>query len=217
MCGRFNLTAPEQQICEHFQLQCLPRYQASFNIPPGQKILNVVKLDDNRFKAVYLLWGLIPSWSKDARISQKLINARSETLQEKPSFRSAFKKRRCLIPATGYYEWLQQTTGKQAFHICRRDKELFAFAGLWEYWEQDAGTVYSCTIITRAAAANLQAIHARMPVILPPSSYEAWLNKSTTPGQLEQIMHSNTYEAWHFTPVSDWVNNPLHDDHHCLS
>ncbi len=105
MCGRFNLTAKSEQVIESFKLHRLLRYEISYNIPPGQKILTVVQLDDGSYKAVYLHWGLIPHWSKDRKISYNLINARAETLAEKPAFREAYKQRRCLIPATGFYEW----------------------------------------------------------------------------------------------------------------
>ena len=148
MCGRYNLLAGPEQLIEHFKLQRLRKYGSSYNISPGQKILTVVQLEDSSYKAVNLWWGLIPSWSKDRRISSHLINARAETIREKPSFRSAYKKRRCLIPATGFYEWQKKEDGKQAFHIHRQDQDLFAFAGLWEHWENKTETVYSFTIIT---------------------------------------------------------------------
>lgn len=162
MCGRYVLIATEQQIIDHFSLRRLANYQPDYNIPPGQKILNVVQLEDGSNKAVYLHWGLIPSWSKDRGIGNRLINARAETLAEKPSFRTAYRKRRCLIPATGFYEWHRTESGKQPYHIHYPDNRLFAFAGLWEHWENETETVYSCTIVTTGADAKIASIHDRM-------------------------------------------------------
>ena len=165
MCGRYNLLATPEQLIETFHLHRLLRYEPNYNICPGQKILTIVQLDDGSYKAVYLYWGLIPHWAKDNKISQHLINARAETVAEKPAFKSAYQQRRCLIPATGFYEWQKLEQGKQAFCISRDNQQLFAFAGLWEYWEQDTKTIYSCTIITKAANELMKPIHQRMPVI----------------------------------------------------
>ena len=128
---------------------------------------------------VLLRWGLIPSWAKDEKIGYKLINARGETVAEKPSFRAAFKRRRCLIPATGFFEW-QKTTDrtKQPYHITLADGRPFAFAGLWERWEQGGPPVETCSIITTSATEELQPIHDRMPVILPTEAYDEWLAPS---------------------------------------
>ncbi|WP_428355047.1 SOS response-associated peptidase [Methyloprofundus sp.] len=166
MCGRFYLTASPEQLRDTFQLPGLPRYATIYNIPPGQKILSIVKLDGGHFEAVNLHWGLIPHWSKDNKISHHLINARAETFTEKPAFRSVYKQRRCLIPASGFYEWQPLEQGKQAYCISRTDDQLIAFAGLWEYWEQGTETVYSCSIITRSANHTISPIHQRMPVII---------------------------------------------------
>lgn len=216
MCGRFNLTASIQDIGEFFDLRHLPRYQISFNIPPGQKILAIVQLGDNSHKGVYLHWGLVPSWAKDAKISGHLINARAETLSEKPSFRAALKKRRCLIPATGFFEWQQTTPGKQAYHIHQPDNALFAFAGLWEHWQNNGVTIYSCTIITTAANKMMQAIHKRMPVIIPRTAYSTWLNNENTSLERESLLSTDGYKNFHITPISNRINNPFHNDEQCL-
>jgi len=216
MCGRFNLIATAEQVIGAFQLQRPPRYESSYNIHPGQKILNIVQLEDKSHKAVNLLWGLIPSWSKDTKISGHLINARVETVNEKPSFRAAYKQRRCLIPATGFYEWRKLDDGKQAYHIFRQDRQLFAFAGLWEYWEHDAETIYSCTIITTAANALMRPIHERMPIIIARQNYSAWLDKRQSFVGLQQLLQTDAYEGMSILPVSDWVNNPQHNDKKCL-
>ena len=217
MCGRFNLIATPEQVCAEFQLDHLAGYESSYNIPPGQPILNITQFPDESFQATYTHWGLIPSWSKDRETSTHLINARAETISEKPSFRTAYKKRRCLIPATGFYEWHKTEQGKQAYHICRQDQQLFAFAGLWEYWEHNAETLYSCTIITTAANTLIQPIHERMPVIIAKPHYQLWLDNQQSTANLQQLLSDDAYAPMTFKPVSDWVNNPQHDDHNCLS
>jgi putative SOS response-associated peptidase YedK len=216
MCGRFNLIAKPDDIIRHFQLQKLPRYQPSYNITPAQKILSIVELEDNSLKAVNLFWGLVPSWSKNSKNSHHLINARAETVSEKPSFRAAFHKRRCLIVASGFFEWAKHETGKQAFHIHRGDNQLLAFAGLWEHWQHEQNTLYSCTIMTTQATGIMQPIHERMPVIIPPDRYRQWLDKSAEEHQALQWLNNQAYQEMTATPVSDWVNNPRHNDGRCL-
>ncbi len=216
MCGRYSLATTSEAIVEHFQLLRPVKLQPSYNIAPAQKILNIVELDDGSLKAVNLFWGLVPSWAKDNKNSAHLINARMETVQEKPSFRSAFTHRRCLIPATGYYEWSKTETGKQAFHIHRSDQQLFALAGLWEQWQHETETLYSCTIITTAANALMQPIHDRMPVIIPPEHYHQWLDNTTNADHAFALLDNQGYTHMSATPVSDWVNNPRHDDERCL-
>ncbi len=215
MCGRYSLTASAETLAEHFQMLRQIRFQPSYNIAPSQKILNIVALNDGSHKTVNLFWGLVPSWAKDNKNSSHLINARMETIREKPSFRSAFKHRRCLIPADGFYEW-ERRNGKQAFHIHRDDRQLFAFAGLWEQWQHDTETLYSCTIITTAASALMQPIHERMPVIITPEHYHHWLDKTTNPEQAFGLLDDLAYANMLTTPVGDWVNNPRHDDARCI-
>ena len=217
MCGRFNLTASPELVKETFLLRRLPRYERSYNIAPGQKILSIVQLDDGSYKSVKLFWGLIPHWSKDRKISHNLINARAETVAEKPAFRVAYQQRRCLIPATGFYEWQKLEQGKQAYCIEKGDNQVFAFAGLWEYWDHDTETIYSCTIITTAANQLMQPIHQRMPVIIKPDDYNLWLNNNAAPEMTQQLLRSDAYQGIHLKPVSDWVNNPRHNDKNCLN
>jgi len=217
MCGRYNLTATSEMVIDTFGLHRLPRYETSYNIPPGQKILTIVKLDDGSNKAVNLHWGLIPHWSKDSKISSHLINARAETLSEKPSFKTAYQQRRCLIPASGFYEWQQSEHGKQAYNINRKDQKIFAFAGLWEYWDHGTETIYSCTIITTQANALMSPIHHRMPVIVDNNNYNAWLDKQTSQQTTQEILSMDVYQGVIAKPVSDWVNNPHHNDKNCLN
>jgi putative SOS response-associated peptidase YedK len=221
MCGRFNLTATPEKVKEAFNLPSLFDFESDYNITPGQDILAIVpsdeKMDGNQSnQAVQLYWGLIPGWSKDRKISHRLINARAETIAEKPSFRSAFMKRRCLIPVTGFYEWQQTGQGKQAYLITRPDQDVFAFAGLWEHWEQGGETVYSCTIITTSANRLMQPIHSRMPVILDPQNYVNWLDKQYKKDDLLALLARDAYSAMDTFPVSNWVNNPRHNDVRCI-
>ncbi|MBU2571796.1 MAG: SOS response-associated peptidase [Gammaproteobacteria bacterium] len=216
MCGRFNLIATSDTIIEHFRLKRLPKYRTDYNIPPGQKILNIVQLEDGSNKSVYLHWGLIPSWSKDAKIANRLINARAETLADKPSFRAAYSKRRCLIPATGFYEWQQTEIGKQPYHVHFPDSRLFAFAGLWEHWTNGDETIYSCTIITCPALAPVSDIHERMPVIINPENYGDWLNKQAFEIDVLAFDQTFSYLQMELTPISQHVNNPVHNDEACI-
>jgi putative SOS response-associated peptidase YedK len=217
VCGRFNLLATPEEVQDAFQLEPLAHYETSYNIPPGQFILNMTQLPDRTFQGAYAYWGLVPSWSKDRKHSSHLINARAETLAEKPSFRAAFKKRRCLIPATGFYEWQQNAQAKQAYHITRQDQQLFAFAGLWEYWEDGTETLYSCTIITTAANALMQPIHERMPVIIAKEDYRQWLDDQQSLAGLQHVLSTDSYSGMTVKPISPWVNNPKHNDRRCLN
>ncbi|OAI11900.1 hypothetical protein A1507_19530 [Methylomonas koyamae] len=216
MCGRYSLTATSEELAEHFRVLKQVCFEPSFNIPPGQKILNIVARADGSRKAVNLLWGLVPPWAKDRKIGWNLSNARRETLTEKPAFREALKRQRCLIPADGYFEWQKRAEGKQAFHIHREDRKLFAFAGLWEQWIRDEETLYSCTIITTAANASMRAVHERMPVIMPPAYYQAWLDKTAGTDAVLPLLDNDAYVDIAMTPVSDWVNNPRHNDARCV-
>ena len=169
-------------------------------------------------KAELLHWGLIPFWAKDRKMSYNLINARLETVADKPSFRAAFKQRHVIIPATGYYEWRPIENGtKQAYHITRPDQAVFGFAGLWEHWQQGEDAVNSCTIITTGANEKMQDIHSRMPVILEPKDYEHWLQLSQSKASLLALLASDSaYNDMEAIPVSNFVNNPRHNGPQCV-
>lgn len=216
MCGRFNLTASEDELKTHFRLTQLSGLESSYNIPPGQQILSIIQPDGEACQAVWLYWGLVPFWSKDPKISHSLFNARAESVAEKPSFRTAFRQRRCLIPATGFYEWQSTDSGKQAYHICRRDHSLFAFAGLWDCNDASGQALYTCTVITTEATALMAPIHQRMPVIIPRENYERWLDKHASTEQLKVLLANPAYQDMVAVPISDRVNNPLHNDGQCL-
>ncbi|QDU39428.1 Putative SOS response-associated peptidase YedK [Maioricimonas rarisocia] len=219
MCGRFTLHAPPQLIREAFSLFRDPELAPRYNIAPSQPIA-VVRFDENRTPREWdlLRWGLIPSWAKDSKIGYKMINARGETVASKPSFRAAFKRRRCLIPADGFYEWEKRDEGpKQPWYMTQPDGEPFAFAGLWESWsDPDGGVIESCTIITTEANDEMARLHDRMPVILPPDDYDVWLDPSIEEAKTLQPLLVPYEGELKFTPVSTEVNSPRHDSPDCI-
>jgi len=213
MCGRFTLAVSTWDVIEEYfsidasgeHADLTPRY----NIAPSQDIAVVVKPDATSDRALTMMrWGLIPHWAKDSKIGYKMINAKAETLAEKPSYRTAYKKRRCLIPATGFYEWVTINGRKQPQYIHREDNGIFAFAGLWEHWAHDDQSIYSTTIITTAADEKIEAIHHRMPVILPLCNHDDWLNPDLQEtGVLQSLLVSETETLAHY-PISTQVNSP---------
>lgn len=216
MCGRFTLAISPQELAEAFDLAEAPHdFPPRYNIAPSQPIAAILKTAENPQRHFqFLKWGLIPSWSKDPSIGNRLINARGETVAEKPSFRAAFKRRRCLIPSTGFYEWQKQQGGKQPFLIRRSDQQPFAFAGLWETWED----ISTATIITTDANELLEPIHDRMPVILDPDDYDEWLdpdNQDTS--ALQSLLSPLAGEEMEAYPVSNQVNNPSNDSQECIA
>jgi putative SOS response-associated peptidase YedK len=217
MCGRFARIVSNSKLREKYRLKEATLLKDSYNIAPTQPVAAVRAADGDR-ELVLLKWGLIPSWSKDAKIAYKLINARSETVAEKPSFRSAFKNRRCLIPASAFYEWQKQGTGrKQPFVISLRDGEPFSFAGLWESWTDPQGEVIeTCTILTTTANEVMLPIHERMPVILWSSAEEQWLDPRANSNALRSLLVPYSSEGMEARPVGLWVNNPKNDGPKCL-
>jgi putative SOS response-associated peptidase YedK len=213
MCGRFSLQLDSKALVEYFQLSHMDsHYYPRYNIAPGQKIAVIRQNDLGERYLEHILWGLIPGWSKDRKIANKLINARSETVDSKPTFRDAFKKRRCLIPADGFYEWTRRD-GKQPFRIELSHHQPMAMAGLWEHWEspQSGELVESCTILTTQANRDISRIHDRMPVILPPQAIAAWMDGSLSdPATLKPLLQPYPGELAIY-PVSSAVNNPRND------
>ncbi|HEX8396389.1 MAG TPA: SOS response-associated peptidase, partial [Pyrinomonadaceae bacterium] len=180
MCGRFSLGATDADILAEFKAsrQQAEEYQKRFNIAPSQIVAAVRQIESDRILSG-LKWGLIPSWAKEESIGNRMINARAESITEKPSFKNAFKSRRCLIPASGFFEWKRAgDKGKQPFYFYLKDKPVFGFAGLWESWiDKETGEeTESCTIITTEANDVLKPVHDRMPVIIKPENYEFWLD-----------------------------------------
>ncbi len=220
MCGRYTLRTPAQDIADFFELDEVPDLAPRFNIAPTQAVAAVRRSADSRGRHLALLhWGLIPSWADDPKIGYSTINARAETVSSKPSFRSAFKKRRCLIAADGFYEW--QKTGdknkKQPFLIHRRDAGPFALAGLWERWKRDELVIESCTIIVTEPNELVRPIHDRMPVILSPQDFDLWLDPAVDDvGRLEALLRPAPAADLEAIAVSTRVNNPASDVPECV-
>ncbi len=177
MCGRFALNVKPDTLATHFNLSGALELAPSWNIAPSMNICTITAHNSSNRQLKLRRWGLIPSWAKDAAVGNKLNNARGETVAEKPSFRSALKTRRCLIPASGFYEWKSENGIKQPWYISLKSGEPMAFAGLWETWQPAEGeSVESCCIITTSANAIMEPIHERMPVILQPEQWSLWLS-----------------------------------------
>jgi putative SOS response-associated peptidase YedK len=218
MCGRFALKTPSRIIQEHFNLPEAVKLSPRYNITPSQTIAVIRHLPGKSFRQLNLLrWGLIPHWAKDMRIGYKMINARCETLLQKPSFRSAFKKKRCLIIADGFFEWKHTGKGKQPIYVQLANGAVFGFAGLWESWSNPSGvSVESCTIITTSPNELLREVHERMPVILNPEKYGTWLQDSTPEHSLQQLLVPYPAIEMEIYNVSSLVNNPKNDTISCL-
>ena len=220
MCGRFTLFEADKILSKEFGVSGFPPLSPRYNIAPSQPVAAVRAAPTGAGRELALLrWGLIPSWSKDPAIGNRLINARAETAREKPSFRNAFRRHRCLIPASGFYEWQRQERGKQPYFVRMRDGRPFAFAGLWDRWESaDEGSVETCTILTTAPNAVLAPIHDRMPVILPRAEYARWLDPSLRDtDSLAPLLVPFPPEDMLAFPVSSRVNPPTTDDEKCIA
>ncbi|MEA1946674.1 MAG: SOS response-associated peptidase [Thermodesulfobacteriota bacterium] len=219
MCGRFSQFSSFQKIQQTFNIETvLFETIPNYNVAPTQEILTIIK-HDNENKLEKLHWGLVPFWARDISIGSRMINARAETVAGKPSFRNAFKKRRCLIPADGFYEWKGEKGNKQPYYVFIPSSEPFAFAGLWERWtDKDEESVYnSCTIITTAASESIREIHHRMPVILDPKFHEKWLNaKIQDPKDLEIILRDGLIHDMKYYPVLKLVNSVKNNDPNCI-
>jgi putative SOS response-associated peptidase YedK len=219
MCGRYtliNLAALTQAF--PWIDEPPPDDVSRYNIAPTQPILGIANNHPDRFEHFH--WGLIPSWAKDPAIGNRMINARAETLAEKPTFRTALRRRRCLIPADGFYEWKKDPGGKTKTPMLIRMKsgEPFAFAGIWETWHSPDGSVIpSCTVITTQPNELMATIHDRMPVILKPEDYQRWLDpKERDPADLTDLLNPYPAVRMEAKPVSRAVNNPKHDSSACI-
>jgi putative SOS response-associated peptidase YedK len=219
MCGRFTLSIDPGELQDMFpgfvnQSTFTPRY----NIAPTQPVAVITNSTVPQLE--YYLWGLIPSWAKDPEIGSRLINARSETLAEKPSFRSAFRRRRCLIPANGFFEWkaVPGEKSKTPMFIHLKTRKCFAFAGLWEIWSSpDGSEIRSCTIITTQPNELMQSIHSRMPVIIPSAAYRDWLDpEERAPESLIKWLTPYAADEMEAYPVSRLVNSPQNDVPECI-
>ncbi len=230
MCGRYSLTTVPEAMRVLFGFENLPNLPPRYNIAPTQQVA-VVRAGDGTGDGgaardlVMMRWGLIPRWAKDASRAAKMINARAETLAEKPSFRDAAKTRRCLVPADGFYEWRMVDGHKQPFRIGMKSGAPFAFAGLWERWTAAAAgagldegdEVETVTIVTTLANDKLRPIHARMPVILPPEAFDDWLDPANDPAVACALLKPYPVEPMAFYRVGQAVNNVRNDDPSCTA
>lgn len=217
MCGRYTLNHTTQQITTRFQVtEPLADAQPRYNIAPSQPVLVVTENSPRALRAMQ--WGLIPSWAKDPAIGNKMINARAETLAEKPSFKTALVRRRCLIPADGFYEWQKMGAAKQPMRIHRKDDALFGFAGLWDVWRSPEGAqIQTCTIITVGPNELMAPIHNRMPAILRAEEEAIWLSPSTqNVPELLAMLKPYPEEELEAYAVSRAVNAPTVDDPICI-
>ena len=224
MCGRFTLYAAPEEVAAFFGLPEAPILVERYNIAPTQPV-GLVRLNTQTFAREWALmhWGLIPSWSKDPSIGARMINARSETVADKPSFRAAFKRRRCLVPVSGFYEWQKQGRTKQPYYITAEEGGLLAIAGLWEYWEgADGSALESCTLLTTEANELMTPLHNRMPVFIAPEDFDEWLGdgKEESRRYLESLQHllrpapTDLLTAY---PVSSYVSNARNEGESCIA
>jgi len=220
MCGRFTLTLDPAELEDAFGGYVFPsQFAPRYNIAPSQPVLAIP--NSNEKKADFFQWGLIPSWAKDPSIGNKLINARGETLAEKPSFRGGFKYKRCLILADGFFEWKSEpgSKTKTPYFIYMKDHQPFAFAGLWDVWQSpDGGSLRSCTIVTTEPNELMKSLHNRMPVILNREDYRDWLDPAPrAPDSLRHLIKPYSPENMAAHPVSSLVNRPGNDSPELLA
>lgn len=218
MCGRFALTISPNVLARLFELDEVPDLSVRYNIAPAQPVAAVVcEVAERVRKVKKLQWGLVPPWAHERGIGSKMINARSETVYDKPAFREAFRNKRCLIPADGFYEWQKRAGANQPFFFRMRDGQCFAFAGLWERWEGTGEIVESCTILTTNANDLVRPVHNRMPVILPKAGYEIWLDTSLSQmGRVRKLLQPYRPEAMQCYPVSREVNRVGNEGPVCI-
>jgi putative SOS response-associated peptidase YedK len=214
VCGRFTLHIPPELLAEIFGLIEIPIFPARYNIAPSQKVAVIRQNGDGQNRLDFLRWGLIPSWAEDISIGYKLINARSETVHEKHSFRHAIRYRRGLVPSSGFYEWKQEGKAKKPLYVQMKDGSPMVFAGLWESWKSPEGeAIESCTILTTTSNKLIESLHDRMPVILHPQEYDIWLDREMTdPEKLNPLYKPYPSERMEMYPVSDLVNSPRNDN-----
>ncbi|MFT5504534.1 MAG: putative SOS response-associated peptidase YedK [Gammaproteobacteria bacterium] len=202
MCGRFFLDAPAGEIIEHYNVPPPSLFTARYNIAPTTPVLARTEEAMTLFR-----WGLVPSWSKDISMGNRMFNARAETVTQKPSFKQAYRRRRCLIPANGFYEWARSDGRKQPY-CCGRKGRIFSMAGIWELWQDaDGNELQSCALLTTEASGELARIHHRMPVFINPQDYDGWLDCRSEKTDIADQLVNNTVPEYQIYPVSQSVNN----------
>jgi putative SOS response-associated peptidase YedK len=220
MCGRYSLaTTNPADVRARFPIGEAVEIRRRYNVAPGDEVLAVTTDRDDRPRGELLRWGLVPSWARSEDTGLKMINARAETVAERPAFRRAFERFRCLIVADGLYEWRRGPgAAKQAFHITRGDGELFAFAGLWSIWHSDGGhTLRTCTILTTGANRAIAPLHDRMPIILARDAEAAWLDAAARPQDLARLLSGLSEAETGVRPVGPAVNDARYDGPDCLA
>jgi putative SOS response-associated peptidase YedK len=220
MCGRYSLATPNPaEVRARFPVGEGVEIRRRYNVAPGDEVLAVTADRDGQPRGDALRWGLVPSWARSPDTGLKMINARVETVAERPAYRRAFERFRCLIVADGFYEWRRVPgLAKQAFHITRCDGGLFAFAGLWSIWHRgDGGTLRTCTILTTAANGAIATLHDRMPIILAPETERAWLDPTTRPQELASVLSGLAEGDTALRAVGPAVNDARYDGPECLA
>lgn len=219
MCGRYTLTSPGESVSALFDLQEIPQIPLRFNIAPTQEtaVVRVPEAGAER-ELAFLRWGLIPYWAKEASIGNRMINARSESVAEKPAYRWSFRKQRCLVATDGFFEWKKEGKAKQPYLIRRKDRQPFAFAGLWARWKDpENGPLDTFTILTTDANEHIRTLHDRMPVILPRESFDLWLDpKVEDAARLQPLLVPLAADDLELVPVSKAVNSPANDSPTCI-
>ncbi len=215
MCGRFIISKKIEEINERWHVDVdREKYKVIYNAAPGQNLPVITQNQPDKLQ--FFKWGLVPFWAKDPKIGNRLINARAETILEKPSFKYAVQKRRCLIPADGFYEWKKTKQGKQPYRIYLKDESLFAFAGIWERWQSENEELYTFSIITTHANDFMKPLHNRMPVILTPETEAYWMDENLDIKEIKHLCQPLDDELLSAHPVSQRVNNPANNDHDLL-
>jgi len=218
MCGRYFLTTPGAVLAETFGLDAMPELAPRWNVAPSQRVPIVRTAGGGGRELALVRWGLVPFWAKEAAIGNRLINARAESLAEKPAFRDSYRKRRCLVPADGFFEWQKVGAGKQPWLLRLRGGGVFGMAGLWSSWRDPASgePLESCAIVTTAPNELAATVHDRMPVLLPRALHAAWLAPAASPSELAPLLAPFPADGMEAFPVSKLVNNPARDEPACI-
>jgi putative SOS response-associated peptidase YedK len=218
MCGRFTSLLSPEIIASTYGVSAPPLLETSYNVAPTQSVIAIRQRADCRREAAIVRWGLIPSWAKDSSIGNKLINARCETVAEKPSFRTAIRQRRCTVPASGFFEWAATANGKIPHYVTMNDGSPLSLAGIWESWKNSDGEITeSCALLTTEANSLMATIHERMPVILHQADLDLWLDRAVTEQKgLQRLYKPYPSELMQEWPVSTFVNSPAHNSEECI-
>jgi putative SOS response-associated peptidase YedK len=220
MCGRYSLAGPNPaQVRSTYPVDEALEIRRRFNVAPGDEVLAITTDREGQARGELLRWGFVPPWADTPPPAGQMINARSETVAERPAYRTAFARMRCLVLADGFYEWQRTAAGpKQPFHITVADRDLFAFAGLWSVWHgHDGGTLRSCTILTTTANSAVAPLHDRMPVILPRDAEPVWLAREASAAQLHDLLAGLPAGQTRLRPVAQAVNDARYDGPECLA